>query len=47
MAITLSIGVAELSKDDSRDSLLDRTDKAVHEAKSQGKNRSQYLRSDA
>lgn len=47
LAITLSIGVAELSKDDSRDSLLDRTDKAVHEAKSQGKNRSQYLRSDA
>lgn len=45
LPITVSIGVAELGKDDSRDSLLDRSDRAVHEAKSQGKNRSLCLRS--
>jgi diguanylate cyclase (GGDEF)-like protein len=45
LAITLSIGVAELSKEDSRDSLLDRSDKAVQEAKTKGKNRSIYIRS--
>ena len=47
LAITVSVGVAELCKEDSRDSLLDRTDQAVHEAKIQGKNRSLYLRSAA
>ncbi len=47
LAITVSIGVAESTREDSRDSLLDRSDRAVNEAKSQGKNRSLYFRSSA
>jgi PleD family two-component response regulator len=45
LMVSLSIGVVELGKDDDLDSLLDRSDRAVHEAKVQGKNRSVYLRS--
>lgn len=38
-ALTVSIGIAELKKDDTLESLLDRADKLLYEAKDSGRNR--------
>ena len=39
LTITASIGVAELGKDDDFESLFDKADKAVYEAKETGRNK--------
>lgn len=38
MALTISLGVAQYNSQDSADSILERADKALYKAKSQGRN---------
>ncbi len=44
LGVTVSIGVTEISADDTVESLIDRADKAMYKAKSLGKNRTYLLR---